>query len=301
MYAQRRPTVPVARRSSVIYPDPKLDATRLIETVRLPMKDHEAGEARETDAALFTLSGGEGDDVLLLLHGLGATADVWSPLIRRLSGVWRGRWLAPDLPGHGRSPKATNYAIGAQAATVTRLLPAGSRVYVLAHSLGGVIGVLLASQWFGAAVHAVTAFSVKVTWTDEERDMAARRASATLKYFASRGEALTFYLKVSGLAGLVLEDDPVAARGVVQEVAGWRLAADPATAGVGGQPLAPMLAAATCSIVLCAGRRDPMVKLDTLRSMHSQVVDLGDLGHNPHVEAPDVILQLVRDLSVKCG
>ncbi|MFM0153715.1 alpha/beta hydrolase [Paraburkholderia sediminicola] len=264
------------------------------------MKNYGAGEARE-DAELFTLSGGEGDDVLLLLHGLGATADVWRPLVSRLPGQWRGQWLAPDLPGHGRSSKAASYAAGSQAASIARVLPAGGRVYVLAHSLGGIIGVLLASQWFGAAVYAVAAFSVKVVWTDEEKDMAARRASATPKYFASRGEALSFYLKVAGLAGLVPEDDPVAATGVVEDVHGWRLAADPATAGVGGPPLAPMLAAATCPIVLAAGRRDPMVKLDTLRNMHSPVVDLGDLGHNPHVEAPDTILQLVRDLPMRSG
>jgi pimeloyl-ACP methyl ester carboxylesterase len=271
------------------------------ETAGLRMKENRMGEAPNGRGELFALSGGGGEDVLLLLHGLGATADVWRPVIARLPGLWRGRWIAPDLPGHGRSPKAGNYAIGAQTATIARLLPAGSRVYVLAHSLGGVIGVLLASQWFGASVQAVTAFSVKVAWTDEEKDMAARRASAAPKYFASRGEALTFYLKVSGLAGLVPDDDPIAATGVVEEVAGWRLAADPATAGVGGQPLAPMLAAATCSVALAAGRRDPMVKLDTLRNMHSPVVDLGDLGHNPHVEAPDTILQLVRNLSVKSG
>jgi pimeloyl-ACP methyl ester carboxylesterase len=271
------------------------------ETVGLPMKENRMGEAPNGRTELFALSGGEGDDVLLLLHGLGATADVWRPVISRLPGLWRGRWIAPDLPGHGRSPKAGSYAIGAQAATIVRLLPGGSRVYVLGHSLGGVIGVLLASQWFGAAVHAVTAFSVKVAWTDEEKDITARRASAAPNYFASRAEARSFYLKISGLAGLVPEDDPIAATGVAEEVAGWRLAADPATAGVGGQRLAPMLAASTCSVVLAAGRRDPMVKLETLRNMHLPVVDLGDLGHNPHVEAPDTIVQLVRDLSTKSG
>lgn len=43
--------------------------------------------------------GGSGPEVLLLLHGLGGTGDVWEGIGRR----WNGRWIAPDLPGHGCS------------------------------------------------------------------------------------------------------------------------------------------------------------------------------------------------------
>ena len=38
-------------------------------------------------------SGGTTGPLLLMLHGLGATGDVWAGL----ADLWPGRWLAPDL------------------------------------------------------------------------------------------------------------------------------------------------------------------------------------------------------------
>src|SRR6202050_2928957 len=48
--------------------------------------------------------GGGGEPVLVLLHGLGATGDVWNGWRPLLARRWPGRWLAPDLPGHGGGP-----------------------------------------------------------------------------------------------------------------------------------------------------------------------------------------------------
>jgi len=255
----------------------------------------------QPDDALFALTGGAGDDVLLLLHGLGATAEVWRPLISLLPEVWPGRWIAPDLPGHGRSPDATSYAIGAQAASVSRLLPAGANVRVLGHSLGGVIGVLLASGWFGVDVQCVAAFSIKVAWSAEEKALAARRATAAPRFFPSREQAQEFYLKVSGLAGLAEPDDVIAKNGVFKDTNGWRLVADPATASVGGVELGAVLAAARCPVMLAAGSRDPMVALAELHALHAPVFDLGPFGHNPHVQAAEVLLPMLRALAGKNG
>ena len=45
---------------------------------------------------------------LILLHGLGATGQVWDPLVE--AAAWSGRILAPDLPGHGSSSWADTYS-----------------------------------------------------------------------------------------------------------------------------------------------------------------------------------------------
>ncbi len=48
--------------------------------------------------------GGDGEPVLLLVHGLGANGDVWSGLHDVLSARWPGRWVTPDLPGPRSQP-----------------------------------------------------------------------------------------------------------------------------------------------------------------------------------------------------
>ncbi|HEX6870904.1 MAG TPA: alpha/beta fold hydrolase, partial [Micromonosporaceae bacterium] len=88
--------------------------------------------------------GGTGERVLLLVHGLGATADVWSGWSAALARHWPGRWLAPDLPGHGGSAPLSEYSFESFAASVATLLADDDRVTVLGHSLGGVVGLALA-------------------------------------------------------------------------------------------------------------------------------------------------------------
>src|SRR5580658_6109908 len=107
--------------------------------------------------------GGGGGTVLLLLHGLGATGDVWDPLARR----WPGRWLAPDLPGHGGSPPLAAYSFDGLAEAVAGIVQPSSRIVVLGHSLGGVVGLALASGRFPVPVHAVTGLGIKVVWADD--------------------------------------------------------------------------------------------------------------------------------------
>ena len=66
--------------------------------------------------------GGEGDRLLVLLHGLGATRHVWKPMLAQ--GRWNGRWIAPDLRGHGASPHASDYSLAAHASDIGELVNA---------------------------------------------------------------------------------------------------------------------------------------------------------------------------------
>jgi pimeloyl-ACP methyl ester carboxylesterase len=92
--------------------------------------------------------GGNGDRLLVLLHGLGATRDVWRPMIE--ANRWDESWIAPDLRGHGASSHADNYSLGCHAADVAELIAGSWReIVVLGHSMGGAVGLALASGWFG--------------------------------------------------------------------------------------------------------------------------------------------------------
>ena len=229
---------------------------------------------------------GEGSPLLLLLHGLGATGDVWSGWAPLLAERWPGRWLAPDLPGHGRSAALPEYTFDALAAAVA---PAGPAV-VLGHSLGGVVALALAAR---TPVNAVIGLGSKVTWSDDELGRARALAERPVTWFGTREEAIARHLRVSGLAGLLAEDDPAVRHGVREEGGRWRLALDPRAFAVGAPDMAALIAASPAPVTLARGEHDPMNTGEQLAELGVPAVTLPGLGHNAHVESPERCLELI--------
>jgi len=92
-------------------------------------------------------TGGEGP-VVLLVHGMAGSSDMWRPTIPLLSP--HVTYVAPDLPGHGRSDKPKgDYSLGAQASFLRDLLVAlgHERATVVGQSLGGGITLQFAYQY----------------------------------------------------------------------------------------------------------------------------------------------------------
>src|SRR5437773_11455974 len=123
---------------------------------------------RPMSERLRVQQGGDGGPVLLLLHGLGATGDVWRGLLDLLNDRWPGRWVAPDLPGHGGSEALASYSFGRLAAAVAPAVPPADRVVALGPSLGGVVALTLARGRFGVRVCAVCGVGIKGGWTEDE-------------------------------------------------------------------------------------------------------------------------------------
>jgi len=240
---------------------------------------------------LYAEEGGEGADLLVLLHGLGATGAVWRPALDAVALHWRGRWLALDLPGHGGSdPLEEGYRTGQTAAAVARAIkarPAGGRLVVLGHSLGGVIGLALASGWFAVAPSRVLALGVKCSWPDSDVAALAELAARPARRFADAAGAWARYLKVSGLQGLAETGSPLLARGVAEDAGAWRLSMDPAANDAGIPPLRALIASAACPVHLARGATDVIVSLDQLRALQPSAVDLHPGGHNVMVESPE--------------
>jgi pimeloyl-ACP methyl ester carboxylesterase len=235
---------------------------------------------------------GSGDPALLLLHGLGATGEVWDGLVAALGDRWPGEILVPDLPGHGRSAPLARYSFGAMTAALACVLEPGRPVAVLGHSLGGVLGLTLASGWFGVPVPAVCGLGIKVRWSEPELAKAAELAARPAKTFGTRAEAMDRALKVAGLPKLVAALDA----GVTAADGGWRLALDAAAFGVGAPDLPGLLAACRGTAILAAGEEDPMSPADQLRELRPDAVTLAGLGHNAHVEDPEALWPLVNGL-----
>jgi pimeloyl-ACP methyl ester carboxylesterase len=247
--------------------------------------------------ALWVEQGGTGSPTLVLLHGLGANAAVWEPLRPWLARSWPGRWLAPDLRGHGRSSPDGLRGYAGHAADVAALLDPGEEVVLLGHSMGGVVAMALATGWFGVTVRRVVAFGVKLIWTDEETAKFQALGRAPVRWFETRAEAAGRALRAAGLDGLVDPASPVAAAGVVEEGGRFRLAAGPWAYSVVGPPVTDFARAARAPLRLAAGARDPMVTAEQMRALDPDAVVWDGLGHNPHVEAPERVGQLVADLA----
>jgi pimeloyl-ACP methyl ester carboxylesterase len=243
------------------------------------------------EAGLRVQEGGSGEPLLVLLHGLGATGDVWTGWRPLLAQRWPGRWLAPDLPGHGGSPPLAAYTFHGFAAALAGIVSPGARIVVLGHSLGGVVGVALASGRL--PVQAVIGLGIKVVWTDEDLDRARAAARRPPAWFTSRDEAAARYLRVSGLAGLLPASDPALDAGLREHDGRWRLAMDPGAFAVGAPDMARLLARSQAPVTLARGEHDPMNTDEQLAQLGAPTVTLPGLGHNAHVQSPELSIALL--------
>lgn len=253
---------------------------------------------------LFLRAGGSGDRLMVLLHGMGAQGSVWSGMAPLLAANWAGRWLAPDLRGHGRSVHAGPYAIGSVAADIAALIAAEAprAVTLVGHSFGGAIAAVLASDLFGVKADHVFAIGVKLVWTDAERTKAHEMARRPAMTFADRAEAIARSLKLAGLAGLVDPGSPEAAEGVVADAhGGYRAALDPRAFAAVGPDIKKLLRGCTAPLHLLAGENDPLVSLEQMREIDREAVVISGSGHNVHVEAPDQVWRLIIERSAGAG
>jgi pimeloyl-ACP methyl ester carboxylesterase len=244
------------------------------------------------DTALRMQQDGRGDPLLLLVHGLGATGDVWQGWWPLLTRSWLGRWVAPDLPGHGGSAPSPPYTFDSFAAAVTEVVDPASPTLVVGHSLGGVVGLALAGSRF-LNIRAVVGLGIKVEWTDEELQRAKGLSQRPPTWFATREEAVARYLRVSGLAGLMADDNAAIDAGIVERDGQWGLAMDPATFGVGAPDMPALLAASAARVLLVRGEHDLMNTDQQLRALGAPTFTLPGLGHNAHVENPAAVLSLL--------
>jgi pimeloyl-ACP methyl ester carboxylesterase len=236
--------------------------------------------------------------ILLLLHGLAGTAEVWRPLLE----VWSGRgglpdWVAPDLPGHGRSPRRGRYSFGAVAADIGETLldaGAGERdVVVLGHSLGGAIGLVLSTGLFGVSVSCCYGVGVRLSFSSADLERGRALAAAPGKEFGSRAEAAEFWLRITGLSDLAAATASLAAPAIVEKSRGtWTVAFDNAVNALGGVDARALLGHGT-QVVLARGSEDPLVSDEDIRSIGLQPRMIDGAGHNVHVERPASVVDLV--------
>jgi esterase len=96
---------------------------------------------------LNSKSEGVGPRTLVVLHGLMGSMDNWRTIQLALSSNYRVICL--DLANHGKSPHAASFTLQSMAMDVCETLDdlGIERVFVMGHSLGGKVAMLMASEW----------------------------------------------------------------------------------------------------------------------------------------------------------
>ncbi|GIH13907.1 alpha/beta fold hydrolase [Rugosimonospora africana] len=251
---------------------------------------------------LWREAGGSGDPTLLLLHGLGGTGGVWSPVLDRVRADWPGSWVVCDLPGHGHSGWPAVASFGRYAAEVADLVGDSRDVVAVGHSLGGVVALLLGTGWFGVPVSRVVAIGVKVHWTDEELEVSRRRATKPVAYFPDEDSALDRLVKVAGLPNGTPAGSDLVRRGLVSDPEGFRLSMDPAASPTARATESPArmvsaaIGASRAEVRMVCGSEDPGVTIEQLRALDPDAIELPGAGHSPHVERPDEVYRIIRGL-----
>jgi pimeloyl-ACP methyl ester carboxylesterase len=253
--------------------------------------------------ALHVDRGGDGEPVLLLLHGMGGSAALWTGLTDLLDQHWPGSWIAPDLPGHGRSPLLPEYAYesiaGSVAQTVVEEIGPGRPIAVLGHSLGGAVGLALAAGDFDLAVTGVAGVGIKVRWSEQDLAGARELSTRIAPGCPTREEAAERAVKVAGLWGLWTIDHPGVDSLLDRIRDTWRQAFDLKVLAVGAPLMThwlERLAERGIPVTLAAGERDPMSPVEHLKELVPEPVILPGLGHSAHVEDPAALLPLLERL-----
>jgi pimeloyl-ACP methyl ester carboxylesterase len=81
--------------------------------------------------------------------------------------------------------------------------------------------------------------------------------------------------------------------GLLQRDGQWRLAADPAAFAPGVPDVAQLVARSQAPVTLARGEHDPMSTDQQLAGLGVPAVTLPGLGHNAHVEDPELSIALL--------
>jgi pimeloyl-ACP methyl ester carboxylesterase len=243
---------------------------------------------------IYIEQNGQGSEVWLLLHGIGATGAVWSSLAPKLERKFGCQTIIVDLPGHGSSTRLGSYSerdvSQAVATQILDTLETGQDLFILGHSYGGTIACWLASGAFGVRPKACFGLGIKTTWSDEELESIRKFSTKPVKSFDTESEARSFYARIAGLSNASADH---LHRGVLETQHGWVLANDPKVYNIDRPPIAELIAKATCPVYFARGRDDQMVDLAMLQAVLPTSVSLPCGHHTTMTDYPDHVLEWV--------
>jgi pimeloyl-ACP methyl ester carboxylesterase len=233
----------------------------------------------------------------VLIHGAAFDHSVWQWQSRHLAHQGFSV-LAPDLPGHGRSPGDTRRDIKALARWVIALADAAGfeRVHLAGHSMGSLVA-LEAALAFPQRLHSLALVGTAAPMAVGEPFLAAARdrSPAALDMEATWGHARHAQLATSAVPGVTLLG---ASRSLNGRSAPGVLDID-LSACRDYAPDAGKIAALRVRTLVVGGKRDQMTPMKAGQALAAAIpaarfVAL-DAGHSMMSEAPREVATLLRE------
>lgn len=244
---------------------------------------------------------GEGPP-LYMVHGIGSRKSMWEPLIDGLADSFT--CVAYDLRGHGESPVPdVPYSLDqlVDDLEALRVRLGHDRIHVIGHSLGGQIGPRYA-QRFTAQTESVVLLSTAAGRTEDDRG----RLAAVIARM--RDEGIGNVLPT--LVARWYTDEFCTARPDAIEARIEQVVTTPDEVFLsvfdvyGETEMAPWLSEVAAPCLVLTGEFDPGCSPRHNEFIHgelpnSELVILEDLRHSILVEAPDRVLEPVRDFLLR--
>jgi pimeloyl-ACP methyl ester carboxylesterase len=223
---------------------------------------------------------------IVLIHGLGGTAEGWVALIRRLSKQFLV--YAPDMPGHGKTPLAPEgTSIRANVLYLKRFLDALGypRVTLVGNSLGGWIATRFAVDYPERVHHLYLLNSAGLMRENFNSPYAIDRAAARRAVENIVGYSLP-------LPGFLL--DAVVRNSQMPAYVGFIQNYDRL------EELDAVLAQVQAPTTIIWGARDGLFPIVCANDFHagianSELILLPKAGHVPHMQAPLQVARIITE------
>jgi pyruvate dehydrogenase E2 component (dihydrolipoamide acetyltransferase) len=241
------------------------------------------------------LEAGEGDDVVVFLHGFGGDLSTW--LFNQTALAEKMRTIAVDLPGHGGSSPITGEDVFARivAAVEAAVAPlASGKIHLIGHSFGGAIAAAIASNQ-PTRVGSLTLIAPIGLGKEINRDflvdfIAAERRRPLLNVLER------LFADPSKITNDMVEGTLRFKRLEGVEEALTQIAHTIANDTGQLQSIGPKLTGLTCPVILIWGDQDQIVPIPQATEIpaNAKLQLIPGVGHMPQMEAANAVNQAIN-------
>lgn len=228
---------------------------------------------------------------VLLIHGPACCGGTWAPIAERLADQYH--LIAPDLRGHGDSPRQDSYQFEEFIGDLDAYANARGlqRFAIIGHSMGGLLAMAYAIR-YPERVSSLVSIDFSVPVPQWQVDYAQRACLNPVRTFTTEAEGLA-YLRRAFSRTASDETLRQLASGVLGQIdSGWRFKVDPgALREFTDFPRAPEIERVRCRTLLFRGSDSRVMDrgggIAMLRRIaRARLVQIPRAGHYVHLDNP---------------